>query len=222
MMKSKGLFVILAVVLPLGSSQASIPPSLEVSISVYDYAHVSSKTLAKAEQEARRVFQQAGIETVWITCFPKPEKIEPPHGCSLVDATHLMLEIIPHGLTARDRKRNGMLGTALLNEKGASYYAYAFLDHIQMLERSLGFPLLGDVLAHEIGHLLLGPNAHSARGIMSAHWHNTELRNVSEGFMYFLPEQSRLMRERLRSHRLESPPVSATAVSPGYAGMWCW
>ena len=197
-MKSKGLFVILAV-LPLSSTQTTIPPSLEVSISVYDHAHVSSKTLAKAEQEAHRVFQQAGIETVWITCLPKPEKIEPTNGCSLVDATHLMLNIIPRGLSARDRNRNGELGTALLSEKGANYYAYAFLDHVQMLERSLGFPLLGYVLAHEIGHLLLGRNSHSVSGIMSTHWYDRELRHAQE-FMYFLPNQSQLMREHLRSH----------------------
>jgi hypothetical protein len=29
---------------------------------------------------------------------------------------------------------------------------------------------LGDVIAHEIGHLLLPPPAHSANGIMRAFW----------------------------------------------------
>ena len=31
--------------------------------------------------------------------------------------------------------------------------ASAFLDHIETLEQHLGFPVLGYVLAHEIGHL---------------------------------------------------------------------
>lgn len=217
MTKSKGLFVILAVVLPLGSVQTTIPPNLEVSISVYDYAHVPSQTLAQAEHEARRVFQQAGVETVWITCFPKPEKIE-PNRCSPVDATHLMLKILPSAISAQARDRSDVLGTALVDENGVGYYAYVFYGSVRRVaeERRLGHALLGDVLSHEIGHLLLGSNSHSVSGIMSANWHGTELRNISEGSMCFLPSQSRRMRERLGSHQLDSPPITgATAVSPG-------
>jgi len=123
-----------------------------------------------------------------------------------------MLKILPHALTAQVRHRDDVLGYALLDEKGTGYYAYAILDHIQALEQRLGLALMGDVFAHELGHLLLGSNAHSVSGIMSAHWHGTELRNISQGSMCFLPSQSRLMK-RMASRQVDSPPVTLATES---------
>jgi hypothetical protein len=203
-----------ALVLPPGSAQTAISARLEVTVSVYDYADVPSKTLAKAKQEVQRIFHEAGVETVWVSCLPKPEKIE-LNSCSLVDATHLVLKILPHGLTGDVRDRLDVLGNAVLNESGTGNYACAFLDHIQAQERRHGFALMGDVFAHELGHLLLGSNTHSVSGIMSAHWLGTELPLISQRSVGFLPSQSRRMKERVASRQGESPPVTrATPVSP--------
>jgi hypothetical protein len=89
--------------------------------------------------------------------------------------------------------------------------------------------LLGDVLAHEIGHLLLGSNSHSVSGIMSAHWYGDELRRISEATIFFVPSQSRTIRDRLASRKLDGPavpgaiadasgaPPSTKAPTPGLA-----
>ena len=186
-----------------GFSQNSQTPTLarpELSISVYDYAHVSAEVLAEAEQGARRIFQQAGVETIWVTCLPKPENIE-SNACDSVNMTHLVLKILPHAFSTQVRDRINVLGDALVDEKGVGYYAYAFFDRVQRVaeEHRLCRALLGDVLAHEIGHLLLGSKSHAVSGIMSAHWNGEELRRISEGTMFFSPNQSRLMRDRVAS-----------------------
>jgi len=98
-----------------------------VTISVYDYALVPPEILPAAEGDARRIFQQAGVETVWVNCLPKPEKIE-SKGCYAVDATHLLLKILPHALSAQVRDRSDVLGDAIVDEKGVGYYAYTFYD----------------------------------------------------------------------------------------------
>jgi hypothetical protein len=206
-------FLVLAISLSLAQDPPTrMPSSPEITISVHDYADVRPELLAAAQAKARRIFRQAGVETVWLTCSPKLEKTQ-PDSCSLVDPTHLVLKILPHAFSEQVRDRNDVLGNALLDEKGTGYYAYAFLDHIQILEQRLGFALLGDVLAHEIGHLLLGSNSHSVSGIMSAHWNGTELRNISEGSMCFLPSQSRVLRDRLGSRQ-----IAASAVTSARAG----
>ena len=150
MTKSQGLFIILALVLPPGSAQTAISTRLEVTVSVYDYAHVPAKTLAKAKQEVQRIFHAAGIETVWVSCLPKPEKIE-LNSCSVVDATHLVLKILPHGLTTHVRDRLDVIGNALLDENGTGNYACVFLDHIQALEGRLGFALMAMYLLTSLG-----------------------------------------------------------------------
>ena len=54
--------------------------------------------------------------------------------------------------------------------------------------------ILGDVIAHELGHLLLGTNSHSPVGIMCANWDQDYLRLALRGRQLFSPEQSALMR----------------------------
>ena len=62
-------------VAPLVSAQALSPPVTplgpEMTISVHDYADVSSKLLNAAEEQAREIYRRAGVETVWLNCPPK-------------------------------------------------------------------------------------------------------------------------------------------------------
>ena len=103
---------------------------------------------------------------MWLSCSRKLEGFE-PDVCSRVDATHLVLKVISDKTNAHMRDRGDVLGNALLAGDGTGYYAYAFQDHIGILEQKLGFAVLGYVLTHEVGHLLLGSNSHAVNGIMS-------------------------------------------------------
>jgi hypothetical protein len=160
----------------LNTRQRCRPLSPEVTISVHNYADVPTHLLAAAEDQARQIFRHSGLETVWLNCSPKLEKVE-PRSCYFSDTTHLTLKISPHAMHAKVRDRIDVLGTAYPSEKGAGYFAYVFYDRVQEVaqRRSLGHALLADVMAHEIGHLLLGSPAHSASGIMCAHWSYEEL-----------------------------------------------
>jgi hypothetical protein len=200
---------------------AQNPPTItslspEVSISVHDYADVPTPLLAAAEDQAREIFRHAGLETGWLNCSLKLEKLE-PRSCYFSDTTHLTLKISPHAVNAKVRDRIDVLGTAYPDEKGAGYFAYVFYDRIQELaqRRRLGHALLADVMAHEIGHLLLGSTSHSASGIMCAHWNYEELRNVAEGAMSFIPAQSRIMRDRLRVRQSERMDLTALVARRG-------
>jgi hypothetical protein len=57
--------------------------------------------------------------------------------------------------------------------------------------------ILGEIMAHEIGHLLLPGKGHSVSGIMRSHWGANEWRLVREGELNFVPEQSRFLRAEL-------------------------
>ena len=57
--------------------------------------------------------------------------------------------------------------------------------------------ILGNVIAHEIGHILLGPGSHSETGIMSFPWGRKQLLDASRGLLLFTPEQARNILSKL-------------------------
>jgi len=187
----------------------------DLTISVHNYADVPAPLLTAAEDQARKIFRRAGLETVWLDCSPKLEKVE-PKSCYFSDTTHLTLKISLHATNAKVRDRLDVLGTAYPYENGVGYLAYVFYDRVQELaqRRMLGHALLADVMAHEIGHLLLGSTSYSPSGIMCEHWNYEELRNVAEGTMSFVPAQSRVMRDRLRVRQSERMNLTTRVADP--------
>jgi hypothetical protein len=210
------LLTLAAPAFAFGQNPPTITPlNPAVSISVHDYADVPSPLLAAAEEQAMEIFRRAGLATVWRNCSPKLEKVE-PRSCYFSDTTHLTLKIRRHAMNAKVRDRIDVLGTAYPDEKGTGYFAYVFYDRVQELaqRQGLGHALLADVMAHEIGHLLLGSTSHSTSGVMCGRWNYEELRNVAEGTMLFIPAQSRIMRDRLRFRESERMDLTALVADP--------
>jgi hypothetical protein len=94
---------------------------------------------------------------------------------------------------AGDGVRTGVLGQAAK----ACGRAYIFSHRIAALakrsERDLG-QLLGRVIAHEVGHLVLPENSHSQAGIMSA---ALSMRPTADA--WFTLDQVAAIRETVRS-----------------------
>ena len=74
--------------------------------------------------------------------------------------------------------------------------------------------LLGRVMAQEIGHMLLGPKAHSRTGIMRAFWVDHELSTAARQELVFTAEQSRRMKTRLAG-QAQTGQAQAKAVELG-------
>jgi hypothetical protein len=169
-----------------------------VSVSVYNITDVSGEVLSGAQAQVAEILGQAGIQALWLNCLHATEAQKKE--CCLANSHHVILKILPHAIAHGVRDRIDVLGAALLDD-GVGFYAYVFYDRVLELsqERRLESRLLGCVMAHEIGHLLLGSSKHSLSGIMSGHWSADELRKVAEGAMRFDSSQSRAMHAHLGS-----------------------
>src|SRR5262249_35089222 len=60
-------------------------------------------------------------------------------------------------------------------------------------------PILGTVIAHEIGHLLLRSPEHSSKGIMQRNWPSADLQSAAQGRLRFTAEESQRMRDAVLS-----------------------
>ena len=168
-----------------------------VTVAIYDDVHLPLQVLADAQDEAMRVYEKAGVPISWIVCKSSKIEAEPDLGCQdPSSATHLNLRIVPHASNVSD----GVFGVAFLSAEGTGAYSDVSYNSAEELDRDWHVGLarvLGHVMAHELGHLLLGSNAHSRQGIMSPRWHGDELHLASKGALLFSEEQGRFMRERL-------------------------
>jgi hypothetical protein len=71
--------------------------------------------------------------------------------------------------------------------------------------------ILGELVNHELGHLLLGSGSHSSNGIMHVPWHLKELEMISQGLMVFMPQETERMRTNIR---LRAVREKATEPAP--------
>lgn len=184
--------------------------SARVTISVYNDAGVPPDVLERAENEASQVFRFAGIEVTWLNCYVPAESEEVSRACrQAVFPEHLHLRIVrkPLGL------KGETLGISFQAEDGSGCYADLFYEPMQQLHQTDGTDiasLLGHVAAHEIGHLLLGANSHSAAGIMHAHWTAEELASTKVGGLAFQQKESQRMKARLMSAMQASKEAART------------
>jgi hypothetical protein len=162
--------------------------TLRLEVRVYNMAKVSQSILVRAEEETSRLFREAGVETEWIEC-----------PCALTKRpSEMMLRIIPRYFgSMKSNFRSDDLGFAPSSEDGG-VLATIFFDRVELVAK--GGPMasvLGNVIGHEIGHLMLGSNAHSSTGIMTPHWSREFLKLASQGLLHFTPEQGERLRQNL-------------------------
>ena len=104
-----------------------------------------------------------------------------------------MLRIVP----GRSRQMNNVmrspLGRSFADQTGGSY-ASVFLESVQLQAANNDVPwltVLAYAAGHEIGHLLLGDQAHTPRGLMKAHWDKDDFRDMKQKRLHFTLDQLR-------------------------------
>jgi hypothetical protein len=200
---SKRWGLVLANVLLWGGVATARDRTWGITVLVNDSAGVKPSVLRKAEQEAGRVFDGAGIAVTWVNCGETDE-------CRrILRPKEFVLHIVPGGKTPSDV----VFGEAFLGEDGRGQYSDVFFDRLRQAQGDVNLALLlGAVSAHELGHLLLGSNSHSRIGIMEPRWGTEGLRSIGMGRLSFTPEQARSMRNR----------ISARAVPVTLSGSQYW
>ena len=179
-------------------STADLPEQrASIFVLVYNYAHLSAETLDQVRDRASLIFQKAGVEVEWGDCPLKDEDPSLYPGCpAVMNKAYVSIRIFPQ--TAA-RIQEG--GEAFV----AARIANIFWNRLDEQAQRLKAPaprLMAHTVAHELGHLLLGSNSHSPKGIMSARWDAQVLTRICQEGLYFNNQQSEFIRSELRKrHR---------------------
>jgi hypothetical protein len=144
---------------------------------IINYAALSLDVLDEAKARVASVYKVIGVRTVWVDS----ERSADQHQDGRLHLTILLLsrDMAEKKISAEGIK-DGVLGQAHQPSGRASI----FCERIGTMPGApTYFPIpLGDVIAHEVGHLVLGSNSHSRSGIMRTHTnvHTIHLQTFDE------------------------------------------
>lgn len=165
-----------------GNDSAELPA---VVVRVDNMAGILPGHLQFAEDRAAEVFARIGARIHWIDLEESAARhIAPSFTIVLLNA-------------GRKSEEASMFIDALGLAHPSVCRAYVFYDRVAAL--NVGTPrtipsLLGDIIAHELGHLMLAPPGHSADGIM-----RPELETKSWYVQTFTKPQAREVLGRVRA-----------------------
>ena len=187
--------------LTLTAKDPKIP--LTITVHVYNYANLDRGTLRRATREAARIYHQVGVNTEWVDCPRTSEEADKYPACiQPTSPTRLTLRVISRQMAEHFRFSKETFGRSWLPEAGGfGYVAAVSAHHADTLARKIRFTegaILGHLIAHELGHLLLGANSHARTGIMHVPWRSKELKFVQQGTMYFDSIQAKQIRAGVR------------------------
>ena len=173
----------------------------KIEIRVYDYVSLTSKTLNEAETEASRVLQQAGIETDWRLAALSAAEADGLAAAPPMQPTTVVLRILDRQRSEKLIVRKEALGYGVpcpVDEPGCmTSILYTRVEALAKQGDASLAQILGHAIAHELGHLLLGSNAHSISGIMQARSRGDVLRQATKGLLLFTTEQAGRMRNEV-------------------------
>jgi hypothetical protein len=159
-----------------------------IVLQVDDFSSLLPSDLAAAEAVARRIFGAAGVRTVWRRGPEKKRRLE--------GALYLTVLVLSQRMGEQKIATDGVGPHVLGQAAKECARAYIFSHRVSALAarngRDVG-SVLGRVLAHEIGHLVLPESGHSATGIMMA---GLDLRPSAD--LAFTVEQAAAIRRALR------------------------
>ena len=182
-------------------------PQLKLPVRTYNYAAVPGHILLNAEQHAAEIFRRADIDLAWIDCPVSRSEIEKFPVCTQLtgDPRALTLKILPESMAAGYALPITNLGVTIQH-----HASFVFYQRVQLLSNDKGLSepvVLGHIIAHELGHLLLGEGGHSDTGIMMDDLRLRTFRQAEKGTpLTFSREQARRMQARLQEQMVAKKP----------------
>lgn len=167
-------------------------PSPMLRVRVNNYTQASPSIVAKAEREAGRILGEAGLRMVWLDCpmehyggvhVQQNPCLEP------LEATDIVLRVLSE--RTENRFQDTVFGFAVVPIFASVYYDYALRSAKRDNDEFEVPVILGCVIAHELGHLLLGSNSHSGSGVMQPQWGRKQMNQALTGGLLFTHEQSK-------------------------------
>jgi hypothetical protein len=179
------LFLSVSACVGLSANAGAQPDRPPVLVLLQNDAGVAPALVARAQAEVVRLYGLIGVEVTWVTKVPE-------HGTRLRIVCLVAWE-------PADRP-DSVLGLTNTGPSGRGILAYVFWRRVERASQrftAAQHNLLGVVIAHELGHMLLPNQSHAKHGLMEDPWNSGHFRAASAGLLHFADESGGLIRRGL-------------------------
>ena len=216
-MSSRGCLLLLFLALAGNANKVSAQtatPQIRVQVQVYDYAGLNPATLYEFVEGTQAILTGAGV-SVQVDACARGTAV--PCGSPGARSSKRVVIRIHAGAAKRmNNVRHCPLGLSFAGHDGGTY-ASVFLEPVKDAAAEANFPwvvVLSYAAAHEIGHLLLGDQAHAPRGVMKANWDANDIRAMAQNRFHFSDEQARELASRYGTVRPRDIRPDVVQVRP--------
>ena len=189
------VFVFLAVA---GSPNANSAKAATLQVQIYDYADLEPQTLRQFLSRTERILANTGM-SVQLSLCRGSIAVSCENQTGSIDS--LLVRIVAGAAKTTKNANRPALGQSFADQNGGSH-ATVFVRPVQDQAAASNVPwvvVLAHAVAHEVGHLLLGAQAHTSRGLMKANWDRSDYKAMDQNQCHFTPEQARMLASRYGS-----------------------
>ncbi len=175
------------------ASQGLREDTVAITVHAYNYARIPAWRLARTQRRVADYFLNAGIQLQWAD-HPLTSTNEPDPAGPAWNPGDLVLKIVANYPKKAERFQDSVFGFAagiqaiIINEQ---------MEEIAEVAEATYPEILAIIIAHELGHVLLGPDSHSDTGIMRPRFQADDFRKAQCRTLTFTPQQAEEMRRRV-------------------------
>jgi hypothetical protein len=170
-----------------------------VSIRIHNYAHIQDAELARAQEVVRGMYGAIGVRTDWLASLQPSDGVFDDSVARDCKPSDLMVIILTSAMANRGVIPDSIIGFAAADRGVGGRIAYVIYDRVRDLAGGTldDMRVMGIVMAHEIGHLLLTDHSHSDGGLMRGSWQPSEFRSARPADLHFSELQAVEIRRTL-------------------------
>ncbi len=199
-MANRGCYLLL-LFLTLSSGAKSVSAqAAALQVQVYDYTSLSPAALHEFITRTEEILTSGGISVEVDACA---RGVSTPCESRRGSFRQLVIRVVAGAPGNNEEARWQHLGQSIATHDGGTYASvYLKLAEEEAAETNLPRILvLSYAAAHEVGHLLLGDEAHTPQGLMKADWEAEDFRAMAQNRFHFSAEQTRELRSRYGAGR---------------------
>jgi len=160
-------------------------------VKLFNDARVRHDALDRAKGDAAWLLETVCVNVTWVPCpVVSRSNLRPCRAPARAIELHILFLPATNDFTAES------MGIAMPHF-GSGDHSGVFWSRVRQTAARNGVidssDLLGTVMAHEIGHLLLHSTTHSSEGVMRADFRPADLKKAGQRQLKFTPEQAEVI-----------------------------